>query len=353
MSKKTSKPSQLEKVSSLKRRKVIVLIGIIMSLVLASVALGQWGGLFATKQKRNKGQEATVTTQSLNDPTSPSKEYIYAGGRLIATEEPASQTPTNNAAFITQSAPTAMNAGQTYSVSVTMSNSGTATWSQGNYYLGSKNPAGNTTWGVSSVNLPSASVAPGGQAAFSFTVTAPAAAGTYNFQWQMLQSGVGYFGALSTNVAVTVTADGANNATFVSQSVPSSMTAGQTYSVSVTMSNSGTTSWTQGAYYLGSQNPAGNGTWGLSQVGLPTSSVSPGNQAAFTFSVTAPTTAGSCDFQWQMQQSGVGYFGQLTTNQVISGVGSNKTSRPMPTSRRRRIVHGSGGGGVRLDIVAI
>jgi hypothetical protein len=68
----------------------------------------------------------------------------------------------------------------------------------------SQNPAANTTWGLSSVGLTS-SVAPGASATFTFTITAPATAGTYNFQWQMLQYNVAYFGALTTNLAISVT----------------------------------------------------------------------------------------------------------------------------------------------------
>jgi YD repeat-containing protein len=61
-----------------------------------------------------------------------------------------------------------------------------------------------------------------------------------------------------------------NAAQFVSQTVPSSMTAGQSYSVSVTMRNTGTNAWTSaGAYKLGSQNPENNSTWGLARVELP------------------------------------------------------------------------------------
>lgn len=94
MSKKISKRAQNEKISSPKRRKAIVITGIIVSLLVASVALGH---VFETKQKRNKGQQTAVeTTASLYDPGSPSKEYIYAGGRLVATEEDPNGPPSGN-----------------------------------------------------------------------------------------------------------------------------------------------------------------------------------------------------------------------------------------------------------------
>ncbi|HVG18431.1 MAG TPA: Ig domain-containing protein, partial [Blastocatellia bacterium] len=41
-------------------------------------------------------------------------------------------------------------------------------------------------------------------ATFTFNVTAPPTAGTYNFQWRMFQDAVGYFGAYTPNVGVSV-----------------------------------------------------------------------------------------------------------------------------------------------------
>jgi thermolysin len=109
------------------------------------------------------------------------------------------------------------------------------------------------------------------------------------------------------------------NATFVSQSVPTSMTAGQSYSVSVTMRNSGTKTWTSDVYRLGSQNPQDNTVWGFNRVYLPTgTTVPPGYDYTFYFTVTAPATTGSYNFQWRMVQEGVGWFGDLTPNVLVN-----------------------------------
>jgi RHS repeat-associated protein len=80
----------------------------------------------------------------------------------------------------------------------------TARWTAGSLYrLGSQNPQDNTTWGLLRVELPN-SVAPGASVTFSFNVTAPATVGTYNFQWRMVQDNVEWFGAYTTNAAVSV-----------------------------------------------------------------------------------------------------------------------------------------------------
>lgn len=99
-----------------------------------------------------------------------------------------------------------MLAGHTYSVSVTMHNSGATTWSYaGGYRLLSYNPSGNKTWGIDRMYIPSGvNVAPGSNFTFSAIVTAPATTGTHNFQWRMLLNGVGTFGSPSANVVVAV-----------------------------------------------------------------------------------------------------------------------------------------------------
>jgi hypothetical protein len=227
----------------------------------------------------------------------------------------------NNSQFMSQTVPGTWVPGQTYSVTVSMKNTGTVAWATSSYKLGSQSPANNTDWGLSRASL-NKNVPPGSLGTFIFTVRAPSTPGTYNFQWQVIQEGVGFFGAMTPNMPLNNGGGGGgtNGATFVTQSVPAAMTAGQTAAVSLTMNNSGTTTWSPGTYLLASLNPAGNSVWGSSQVAL-SSSVPPGSNATFNFNITAPSTAGTYNFQWGMTQSGVGSFGSPSTNVAI-GVSS-------------------------------
>jgi hypothetical protein len=115
-----------------------------------------------------------------------------------------------------------------------------------------------------------------------------------------------------------------DSATFVSQTVPSTMVAGQTYNVSVKMFNAGTTTWTSGSNYrLGSQFPDNNTTWGWNRVS-PAASVAPGTNGTFTFNVTAPATPGTYYFQWMMvRDGGGGWFGNASPLLAV-----NVTPRP-------------------------
>jgi hypothetical protein len=82
---------------------------------------------------------------------------------------------------------------------------------------------------------------------------------------------------------------------------PAPMTAGQRYTVSVTMKNTGTKAWTTGGgYKLGSGNPQDNLTWGFKRVALP-SSVAPGAEVTFSFTVTADDTAETIAALWRVK----------------------------------------------------
>jgi hypothetical protein len=199
-----------------------------------------------------------------------------------------------------------------YNVSVTMRNTGNTDWSpNGNYVLASFSPEMNMTWGVNRVAL-SSTVWSTTSTTFNFQVRAPAAPGSYNFYWRMLQEGVGWFG-LGAYVSVTVR-EPVNNAQLMSQSIPDQVRVDQAHEVVVTMRNNGDLPWTRAQQYtLMSQAPHNNMTWGVSRVLLPVDTVNPGESATFRFAVTAPLAANSYSSQWGMQREGYGSFGASTS----------------------------------------
>jgi YD repeat-containing protein len=113
-----------------------------------------------------------------------------------------------------------------------------------------------------------------------------------------------------------------NAATFVSQTVPATMTAGGSYPVTVKMRNTGATTWSAAHLYrLGSQGPQDNSLWGRSRIYL-SSEVAPGAEATFSFIVIAPYSGadepGPANFQWRMVQDGDGWFGDSSQNQSVT-----------------------------------
>ncbi|MBA5689970.1 NBR1-Ig-like domain-containing protein [Rugamonas apoptosis] len=243
--------------------------------------------------------------------------------------------PGNGAQLVRQSSPPAnMTAGQSYTVSVTMKNTGGTTWTaQGSkpYSLGSVGDNG--AWGMGRVGLGGNTVAPGQEYTFSFTITAPARAGTYNYRWQMVQDGEAWFGDMSTApTSVDVSAPvPVNGAQFVRQSAPpTTMATGQSYNVAVTMRNTGTTTWTaQGSnpYSLGSVDE--NGAWRITRVGLGSNTVAPGQEYTFKFAITAPAQAGTYKYQWQMVQELIAWFGDKSP--APTSITVNTPVLPPPT----------------------
>jgi hypothetical protein len=255
-----------------------------------------------------------------------SRKLTLAAGFLIAALAAGSRSSAaaDGSAFVSQNVPTNMAVGQVRTVSVTMQNTGTTTWTADVYKLGTQNPQDNTLWtGVTRIYMaPGETIAPGQQKTFTFNITAPGTPGTYNFQWRLVHEGIAWFGAFSTNVAIQVTAAPVDDAQYVTQSVPGTLNAGATAAVSVTMKNSGSSTWTAASgHKLGSQNPQDNGTWGTGRVDLaPGESIAPGQQKTFTFNVTAPGVTGSYNFQWRMLREGVAWFGAFSPNVVIQVV---------------------------------
>lgn len=117
----------------------------------------------------------------------------------------------NAAKFVSQQVPAIVPAGATIWVTETYQNTTNATWQiTDGYTLTSAVPAGNNTWGTSSVPLPAA-VAPKANVTFSFSVVTPATSGTNNFQWQPSAAHGGPFGDISPATAVQVVKAGPPN----------------------------------------------------------------------------------------------------------------------------------------------
>ena len=99
--------------------------------------------------------------------------------------------------------PATMLKGQTYQITVKMWNEGDAPWtSAGGYALGAVSPEGTTRWGITTVPLSVSTVAPGGIAEFTFSVTAPTEPGPYPCHWRM-KRGTQHFGEIATGATKT------------------------------------------------------------------------------------------------------------------------------------------------------
>lgn len=233
------------------------------------------------------------------------------------------ESGSNRVKFISQVVPSAVNIGGEYTVMVQFKNLGKTTWSAANgFMLMSQNPANNRNWGIDRVKLDgNQTVPPGEVATIRFKITAPLRAGEYDFQWQLYQDKLGFFGERTPNQRVVVGGAGrGNDAEFVLQEMPglvneptpyAVLPAGSSFPVKVMFKNVGTTVWKPGQYRLVSQKPANNLTWLLDRVELSAKEeVKPGEFKTFSFNAVAPAQQGIYDFEWQMFQDGIGTFGK-------------------------------------------
>jgi Putative peptidoglycan binding domain len=158
---------------------------------------------------------------------------LFTEASCVATDS--CFTKPDDAQCVSNTIPATMTAGNSVPVSVTFANTGTATWMPGNWpaagsYGMSLSPW-NNAWSATnpppfspnSAAVPS-SIPPGGQAAFSFTLTGPTTPGTYDGQYQMLHQGTAWFGQMcgpanitvnpappSPALSLTMSSDAANN----------------------------------------------------------------------------------------------------------------------------------------------
>lgn len=92
MSKKNSPRQKLARVAAPRRRQVVIATTVALSLI-AGWTMFAYSGVLDSAFRRLRSQEhgKALSPASFNS-NSPSKEYIYAGGRLVATEEPMAAT---------------------------------------------------------------------------------------------------------------------------------------------------------------------------------------------------------------------------------------------------------------------
>ena len=213
------------------------------------------------------------------------------------------------------SLPSSIACGGSKQVSITMKNTGTTTWTRGaGYKLG---PVGDSDPLYSSGRIPlpsGVSVAPGQQLTFSFTLTAPAASGSYRTDWRMIHVGSGWFGATAVRY---VSVSCVNNSSLVSVNLPSTFGCAESYQASVRLKNTGSTTWTRGGSYkfgpVGDSDPF----YSSGRIELPSGvSVAPGQSYTFQLTLTSNDTSGSFVTDWRMLQLGCGWFGAPASRTV-------------------------------------
>ncbi len=112
-----------------------------------------------------------------------------------------------------------------------------------------------------------------------------------------------------------------DSAQFVSQdSIPTSITAGKEFTVTLKMKNTGCSTWVKdnnNPFSLGVR-PVDNYTWRLGRISAMEKEVKPGEIGTFTATLAAPKIAGTYQFQWQMVKEYFRWFGELTKSVMVT-----------------------------------
>ncbi|MDO8495194.1 MAG: hypothetical protein Q7S32_01540, partial [bacterium] len=158
-------------------------------------------------------------------------------------------------------------------------------------------------------------------------------------------------GDVDCSTTVTISTP-TNNAACLGLSAPTSVTTGQTFSAQVSLGNNGTKPWTTDGtpHRLGSQDPQDTNRWGLTRVDLPSQPINTGQGTTFSFSATAPATAGTYPFSWQMVEEGVGWFGTMCSQNITvtspPGAICSPKNHPAITTGQAASFSATGGNGV-------
>ncbi len=249
-----------------------------------------------------------------------------AGASAAATSSTLADDPAYDAAFVTQTVPSFIQLFTPTAVSVTMRNTGTATWykSDVDIFLGTQEPQDNFFWciqdnqyGIYSGNrvLLPYDVAPGQEVKFDFVVKPLSCffRATSPFRFRMISPTHGTFGEMSPDPGTRVS----TAALFVAQDVPAIVPAKGTFRSTVSFKNLTDTAWNpEDGYVLVPVSATG---WGIQSVPL-TETVAPGDVATFAFHAVAPDATGNRPFQWQMNTSTGQAYGQESTTAVVQVV---------------------------------
>jgi hypothetical protein len=142
-------------------------------------------------------------------------------------------------------------------------------------------------------------------------------------QWTMGQQEVACAADLDGNERWLAADLSANDATFITQSLPASVGTGETTPIAITFRNVGTAIWSAAAgHRLGAQVPPDNQTWGVARIPID-GAIAPGQDITISFGITAPMTRGPTEIRWQMRHEEAGWFGDVTppvkVNVVLPG----------------------------------
>jgi fibronectin type 3 domain-containing protein len=282
-----------------------------------------------------------LKTTSYTDPAlDDDATYIYEvtavnpGGESNRSQGASATTTLSLSAAYSGTPPLYWQPGQTLTYTVTVTNTGLATWHAlgsnlfdlGVYFNGTDDGAGDWPSEPARAYL-TADVGPGQSETITVTVTAPTTPGTYILRQRMVDENVAWFNDLQgASVLVAMNPDPPAFAATYNSQPPAVWQPGQTQTYSLTVTNTGTQTWSHtgsnavdlGIYFDGTGD--GSGQWSSEPTrAYLASDVAPGQSATISVTTTAPATAGSYVLRQRLVQENIAWFGMLEATAVTVG----------------------------------
>ncbi len=222
--------------------------------------------------------------------------------------------------------PTVWGAGMTQHYSITVTNTGTATWrvsgpdrvQLGVYFGGKSDIPPTVAKGLQLFSLPN-DVGPGQSATLDFDVTAPKKPGSYTLRQRLISDQFGPLGDMLKTAAAVETLSAQYMA-----NPPTQWQAGETQTYTITLVNKGSKTWSAtgpnpvhlGVYFAGASDAVGDWPEEPMRFELP-HDVKPGQKITLTIDVTAPLIPGSYVLRQRMVKEGVNWFNQMQRTDVV------------------------------------
>lgn len=253
-------------------------------------------------------------------------ESSYDYGQTAFAVAPAG----SDATFTANNLPTSMQPGERRILTVTVRNDGSASpandWDS-SYAL---RPATGSDFPFAQKPV-QGTVATTASTTFNVVLEAPTTPGNYTVAVQMYSNVVGNTGFFGSSISQSVTVSGAATpdygCTYVSDTLPASLSPSEVRFIDVTVQNSGSQDWPANTMCLyATDSPVDE--WGVQTCVNNSSDVTAGSNHTFRIRITAPASTGTFDFTRQMFQffptaARVGFFNQstdcVTLSSTVSG----------------------------------
>ncbi len=248
---------------------------------------------------------------SCNPSVSQSQWKVQNAYQQVPADDQCAPLPVNDSLLISETTAdgTEVLPGEAFTKSWTVKNTGNTTWTAGEGYalisVGGTQLSQETSLSMGAGE----STAPDAVKTWTLSMTAPTAPGSYTHNWRMAQNGTQFGAGFTASIVVPVR----NDAQLVSETIPAgtAVRPGETFIKAWTVKNTGNVEWNPltghhlartGGEAMAARTPA-----------LLAEGETVAVSAAKTWSVemTAPTAPGRWTASWQMEQAGVGTFGQM------------------------------------------